>query len=120
MNILSLGIPLFSSPWRAAGHRVLVLADIALGGHEDNLGEINTWRGYRTILSSVVLCVTQRPGFPLTIPKELRVGKIMTFPSPEWAISSTMIRRYIKCRYSCDYLLPPGVAGYIRRQGLYC
>lgn len=37
MKILSLGTPLFSSPWRAAGHRVLVLADGALGSHEDNL-----------------------------------------------------------------------------------
>lgn len=36
MNILSLGTPLFSSYWRAAGHRVLVLADVALAGHEDN------------------------------------------------------------------------------------
>jgi hypothetical protein len=37
MKILSLGTPLFSSPWRATGHRVLVLADVALSGHEDNL-----------------------------------------------------------------------------------
>jgi hypothetical protein len=37
MNILSLGTPLFSSSWRAAGHRVLVLADIAQSSHEDNL-----------------------------------------------------------------------------------
>jgi hypothetical protein len=36
MNILSLGTPLFSSSWRAAGHRVLVLADGAQSSHEDN------------------------------------------------------------------------------------
>jgi hypothetical protein len=36
MNILSLGTLLFSSYWRAAGHRVLVLADAGLATHEDN------------------------------------------------------------------------------------
>jgi nicotinate-nucleotide adenylyltransferase len=85
----------------------------------DNLGEIVTWHKYRQILSSVVLCVAHRPGFPSKIPAELRVGEIRTFPSPQWAISSTMIRRYVSRGYSCDYLLPPGVAEYIRKQGLY-
>jgi nicotinate-nucleotide adenylyltransferase len=85
----------------------------------DNLGEIVTWHDYRQILSSVVLCVAHRPGFPLTIPPELRVGKIRTFPSPEWTISSTMIRRYLGLGYSCEFLLPHGVAAYIKRYGLY-
>jgi nicotinate-nucleotide adenylyltransferase len=85
----------------------------------DNLGEIVTWHEYRQILSSVVLCVAHRPGFPLKIPPELRVGEIKTFPSPEWTISSTMIRRYLSRGYSCEYLLPHGVAAYIKRHGLY-
>jgi nicotinate-nucleotide adenylyltransferase len=85
----------------------------------DNLGEIVTWHDYRRILSAVVLCVAHRPGFPLTIPPELRVGEIRTFPSPEWSISSTMIRGYLRGGYSCDYLLPRGVAAYIKRHGLY-
>ena len=37
MNILSLGTLLFSSSWRASGHRVLALAEVAQSGHEDNL-----------------------------------------------------------------------------------
>jgi nicotinate-nucleotide adenylyltransferase len=85
----------------------------------DNLGEIVTWHNYRLFLSSVVLCVAHRPGYPLTIPPELRVGKIETFPSPEWAISSTMIRSYLGRGYSCEYLLPHCVAAYIKRRGLY-
>jgi nicotinate-nucleotide adenylyltransferase len=85
----------------------------------DNLGEITTWHEYRQILSSVVLCVTRRPSYPLAIPPELRVGKVVTFPSPQWSISSTMIRDYISRGYSCDYLLPPGVGEYIRKHGLY-
>jgi hypothetical protein len=37
MKILSLGTPLFSAHWRAKGHRVLVVADVALPTHEDNI-----------------------------------------------------------------------------------
>jgi nicotinate-nucleotide adenylyltransferase len=85
----------------------------------DNLGEIVTWHNYRQILSSVVLCVAHRPGFPSKIPPQLKVGEIRTFPSPQWAISSTMIRSYVSQGYSCDYLLPPGVAAYVKRNGLY-
>jgi hypothetical protein len=36
VKILSIGTPLFSSHWRSAGHRVLVIADIALPAHGDN------------------------------------------------------------------------------------
>jgi hypothetical protein len=37
MKILSLGTSLFSPFWRADGHRVVVLSDGPLTGHEDNL-----------------------------------------------------------------------------------
>jgi nicotinate-nucleotide adenylyltransferase len=85
----------------------------------DNLGEIVTWHKYRQILSSVTLCVAHRPGFGLALPPELGVSKILKFPSPEWSVSSTMVRRYLARGYSCDYLLQPGVAAYIRRLELY-
>jgi nicotinate-nucleotide adenylyltransferase len=85
----------------------------------DNLTEIPAWHQYRRILSSVVLCVAHRPGFSLKVPRELGVKEILTFPSPEWSVSSTMIRHYLGQGYSCDYLLPLPVARYIRRHGLY-
>jgi len=85
----------------------------------DNLVEIPTWHDYRQILSSVVLCVAHRPGHSLKVPRELGIKEILTFPSPEWSVSSTMIRHYLGLGYSCDYLLPLSVARYIKRHGLY-
>jgi nicotinate-nucleotide adenylyltransferase len=85
----------------------------------DNLHEIVTWHEYRRILASVVLCVAHRPGFALAVPRELRAGKILSFPSPEWSVSSTMVRSYLSRGYSCDYLLPLSVAAYISRHRLY-
>jgi len=85
----------------------------------DNLGEIVTWNRYREILSSVTLCVAHRPGHSLRVPSELGRAAIKTFPSPEWALSSTLIRRYLRLGYSCEHLLPGGVLRYIVRHGLY-
>jgi len=45
--------------------------------------------------------------------------RIKIFPSPEWKISSTMIRGYLAQGYSCDYLLPKEVLAYIKKHGLY-
>jgi nicotinate-nucleotide adenylyltransferase len=85
----------------------------------DNLCEIVTWNRYREILAAVTLCVAHRPGSPLAVPAELKPADIRTFPSPEWGISSTMIRDYLGKGYSCEHLLPAGVVRYIRRHGLY-
>jgi nicotinate-nucleotide adenylyltransferase len=85
----------------------------------DNLHEMVTWHEYRRILASVVLCVAHRPDFPLKVPRELRAGKILTFPSPEWSVSSTKVRRYLSQGLSCDYLLPLAVTAYISRHHLY-
>jgi nicotinate-nucleotide adenylyltransferase len=85
----------------------------------DNLREIVTWNRYREILSSVTLCVAHRPGNALRVPSELGRAAIKTFPSPEWALSSTLIRRYLRRGYSCEHLLPGGVLRYIERHGLY-
>ncbi len=85
----------------------------------DNLNEIATWNRYREILALVTLCVAHRPGHALHVPPELGSAVMKTFPSPEWALSSTLIRRYLENGYSCEYLLPADVARYIRRHGLY-
>ena len=85
----------------------------------DNLPEIATWHCFRDILATVTLCVAHRPGHSLTVPKELAGADIRVFPSPEWGISSTMIRNYLNKGYSCEHLLPAGVVRYIKRHGLY-
>jgi len=85
----------------------------------DNLGEIVTWNRYREFLAAVTLCVAHRPEHTLRIPPELRSAKIVTFPSPEWGLSSTMVRRYLGLGYTCRHLVPSSVLRYINRHGLY-
>lgn len=85
----------------------------------DNIMEMLTWREYEKIIQSVTLCIVHRPGYPLTTPPELEKAKILNFHSPEWGISSTMIRSLAANNISCRYLVPPGVESYIRRHRLY-
>jgi nicotinate-nucleotide adenylyltransferase len=85
----------------------------------DNIMEMLTWREYEKIIQSVTLCIVHRPGYPLTIPSELEKASIQNFSSPEWGISSTMIRSLIAGNISCRYLVPPAVESYIRRHRLY-
>lgn len=85
----------------------------------DNLGEIVTWHRYKDICNSVTLCVTSRPGYPMTVPHELAHAEIKIFPSPELAISSSLIRNNLEKGLTCDNLLPAGVAEYIRKNNLY-
>ncbi len=85
----------------------------------DNLREIKTWNRYRKFLKAVTLCVAHRPGYSLRIPPELAKASIITFPSPEWGISSTLVRRFFALGYSCEYLVPRAVLAYVRRHNLY-
>jgi nicotinate-nucleotide adenylyltransferase len=85
----------------------------------DNLGEIETWRRFRDVLSSVTLCVAHRPGHRMTVPRSLETGRIVKFPSPELAISSTMIRERIVRGRPYRHLVPKEVAEYISNRELY-
>jgi nicotinate-nucleotide adenylyltransferase len=85
----------------------------------DNLREIKTWHRYEDIISSVTLCVAHRPGNAMTVPHELAKATILTFPSPEWGISSSMVREYLSKGYSCEHLIPAKVISYIKMNKLY-
>jgi len=85
----------------------------------DNLSEISGWHRYRSIIEMVDLCVAHRPGYAVKIPDELRGANVHTFPSPEWGISSTMIRKYLMNGFSCRHLIPDTVGEYILQKGLY-
>lgn len=85
----------------------------------DNIFEILTWRKYKTIIKMVTLCITRRPGYSMRIPPELSEAKVVTFPSPEWGMSSSMIREYLTMNISCRYMLPDEVLEYIQRNRLY-
>jgi nicotinate-nucleotide adenylyltransferase len=85
----------------------------------DNLREIRTWHRYKEIIAMVTLCVASRPGCSNTIPRNLTKARISFFPSPEWGISSTMLRAYFKQGFSCRNLVPDAVLEYIKRYKLY-
>lgn len=85
----------------------------------DNLKEIPTWHRYRRMLSLMTLCVTHRPGHSMQIPPQLGSARIRTFPSPEWALSSSQVRGLLKRGHCCRYLLPDKVLDYIKNQALY-
>jgi nicotinate-nucleotide adenylyltransferase len=85
----------------------------------DNLPEIAKWRSYEEIAARVTFCVAYRPGYVLERPEALAAADIREFPGPMWGSSSTMLRGYLGKGYSCKFLIPDAVLGYIRDRGLY-
>jgi nicotinate-nucleotide adenylyltransferase len=85
----------------------------------DNLREIRTWRTYEEIIHMVTLCVASRPGYSNAVPRTLKKARICFFPSPEWGISSTMVRAFQKQGFSCRNLVPDAVLEYIKTHRLY-
>jgi nicotinate-nucleotide adenylyltransferase len=85
----------------------------------DNLAEIPTWHKYQAILPMITLCVAARPGYPVLVPKQLKTASILTFPSPGWDLSSSLIREQLKAGRSCRYIVSPVVLTYIKKHGLY-
>jgi nicotinate-nucleotide adenylyltransferase len=86
----------------------------------DNLNEIALWYRYKDLLSMITLCATRRPGYSNEqVPEELKDARIEWFPSPEWGLSSSIIRSMLNKGYSCKYLIPDDVLSYIRENRLY-
>jgi len=85
----------------------------------DNLVEIPTWHYSDDILNKVTLCVAKRPGYDITRPDTLENADIETFCGPDWGLSSTILRSYLKNGFSCKFLMPDSVLAYIKENGLY-
>ena len=85
----------------------------------DNLAEILTWHYSDEILNKVTLCAAARPGYDINRPDALSNADIETFNGPEWGLSSTILRKYLKSGLSCKFLAPDAVLAYIRENGLY-
>lgn len=85
----------------------------------DNISEMLTWRNYGSILKLVTVCVAHRPGFAARVPPGLADADIVPLPSPEWGLSSSMVRSYAAKGLSCAHLIPATVRKYIGKHGLY-
>jgi nicotinate-nucleotide adenylyltransferase len=85
----------------------------------DAFREITTWYHWRHIVHDVEFIVVNRPGFLVEesmVPPGARVHWLRSVNSQ---ISSSEIRRRLAAGQSIRGVLPPGVARYIARHGLY-
>lgn len=87
----------------------------------DNLQKFPLWKDYELILKIVKLLVVPRPGFSVSIPKELSVWsqKIIylgTDSDLSFDIKSTLIREK---EPGSEEILTPSVLNYIKEKGLY-
>ncbi len=85
----------------------------------DAFREITTWYHWRHIVHDVEFIVVNRPGFPLDeslVPPGARVHWLRSVNSP---ISSSEIRRRLAAGQTVRGMMPPAVARYITRHGLY-
>lgn len=88
----------------------------------DAILEIASWKNAAELIDLCTFIAATRPGFDLAelekLPEDWR-RHIRLFEIPALAISSTDIRRRVRCNESIKYLLPEAVEHYIRRRGLY-
>jgi nicotinate (nicotinamide) nucleotide adenylyltransferase len=114
-------------------------APLALLVGADSLLGLPTWREWRTLFRLAHFVVAGRPGCPLDgplppeleqalrgrwtgDPRELRAapaGLVYRLGQPLHPGSATEVRRSIAAGEPWEALVPPAVAAYIRREGLY-
>ncbi|MGB3255228.1 nicotinate-nucleotide adenylyltransferase [Buttiauxella gaviniae] len=106
---------------------------------QDSLLSLQRWHRWETLLTLCHLLVCQRPGYSLSMntPEEQQwleahqtdsveelhsqpAGQIYLAQTPMYDISATAIRQRLEQHQTCDDLLPPAVAEFIRQHHLYC
>jgi len=86
---------------------------------QDQYAGLHTWQGWRELLGLVTLAVARRPGAPQTVNTEVERAGCRAVPLPMMDISATDIRARVAAGADIATLVPPEVAGYIARHGLY-
>jgi len=85
----------------------------------DQYVTLHSWQHWRELLSRVGLAVASRPGVVATPRPEVQRHAHRVVPLPMLEISSTDIRQRVARGQPVDDLVPPQVARYIAREGLY-
>jgi nicotinate-nucleotide adenylyltransferase len=85
----------------------------------DQYAGLHTWRGWQQLLGLVTLAVANRPGPMPPVDTEVLRTPHRVVPLPMLDISATDIRARVARGEPIDALVPPSVASYIRRHGLY-
>ncbi len=91
----------------------------------DSVPLLYTWRRIEQLLQMITFVAAGRPGYGHVIEKACRQlgtaakDKIILLDTPEYAVSSTDIRRRVKKGESLESLVPASVEKYIYGHGLY-
>ncbi len=86
---------------------------------QDQYAGLHTWAGWRELLQQVVLAVANRPGAAPTVDAEVLRHPHQVVPLAMLDIAATDIRARAANGLGIDHLVPPEVARYIERHGLY-
>lgn len=84
----------------------------------DTFSEMSTWKDCDRLFSLCSVAVTPRPGGGDTTAPHGRV-RYDRVEGPSLPVSSTDVRRRVASGLSIHYMVPDGVADYVRKQGLY-
>lgn len=91
----------------------------------DTIPLLHTWNRIDELLKKVTFVAADRPGYTQAIDEECRsLGdiareKIIMLNTPEYEVSSTVIRQRIKNGAGLQGLVPPRVEEYIKEHNLY-
>ncbi len=86
---------------------------------QDQYAGLHTWAGWRELLQRVVLAVANRPGAAPTVDADVLRHPHQVVPLAMLDIAATDIRARAAQGQGIDHLVPPEVARYIERHGLY-
>jgi nicotinate-nucleotide adenylyltransferase len=84
----------------------------------DTFPEMSSWKDCDRLFSLCSVAVTPRPGAGDVTPPQGRV-LYERVDGPSLPVSSTDVRRRVASGLSVRYMVPDGVADYVRKQGLY-
>ena len=83
----------------------------------DSLERFGHWKDHDIILKDFGVVVYPRPGYRM--PESEPDGMRFLNGAPEFGISSSLIREYVKDNWDINYFVPTEVAEYIRTNHLY-
>ena len=86
---------------------------------QDQFSNVHTWHGWTQLLSLVTLAVAARPGAAPAANAQVEGRAYQVLPMPPMDVSASAIRERVARGEPIDDLVPPAVARYIGRHGLY-
>ena len=83
----------------------------------DSLENFSRWKDADVIIREFGVIIYPRPGYPLE--GEEPEGMTYLNGAPEFSISSSLIREYVKSGWNINYFVPLSVSEYIEKHRLY-